>query len=506
MRPLVLWFPDWPVQAVAAATTTPIIIAAQHHVYSCNQAARTAGVRRGMKVRAAQAVCPAAQVLSRDEAKEAAAFHGVLEALQEIAARVEILRPGLAVMDAAVLTRFYGDEAAVAERLIDASAQHGTDAMVGIADTVATAVLAARSGVHVVRNQRHFLDCQRVLALLEEPALGCEEETVRTLHRLGICTLGQLRALPRADVINRFGAAGRRCFLIASGQQEHTVLSPEQPITPWLVREDLDPPITRVDVAAFRARALAVRLHNLLRESGKTCHSVRITAEFEDGRDAVRTWRTVDALTESATADRVRWQLDGWLSHNPERTAGLVALQLEGIDCREPEPFQVLGGGDHARRERAHRAIARAQSAIGVHKILRPFDTGERGVATRVEFQPSGESPQQQADGVLMGALTGPLPPVLVHPATRVHLVDENAQPVTVTADALLSSSPWALKRGENYFLVTGWAGPWPVAGKWWRGEGPCARLQLVGSDEFDHPHAWLLVWAGTWHLEASYE
>ena len=62
MRAAALWFPDWPVQAARLDSgdelAEPIAIAAQHRVKVCSHAARQLGIRRGMRVRNAQAVAP----------------------------------------------------------------------------------------------------------------------------------------------------------------------------------------------------------------------------------------------------------------------------------------------------------------------------------------------------------------------------------------------------------------------------------------------------------------
>ena len=88
-------------------------------------------------------------------------------------------------------------------------------------------------------------------------------------------------------------------------------------------------------------------------------------------------------------------------------------------------------------------------------------------------------------------------------------LIDAHAHPITVTAEALLSSDPYALAWGEHKYLVTGWAGPWPVDEGWWGAAGQrVARLQVVGEkpEAGSVAEAWLLVWTRrSWRVEAVY-
>lgn len=125
-RVMALWFPDWPVQAVhldedAPAHNKPVAIAAHYRIQVCGVAARKRGVRRGMKVRQAQAVCPELEVVDADADRDARMFEGIVASLGEVASSVEVLRPGLVAVDAGAAARYYGSEDIAAQMLIDAA-------------------------------------------------------------------------------------------------------------------------------------------------------------------------------------------------------------------------------------------------------------------------------------------------------------------------------------------------------------------------------------------------
>ena len=80
------------------------------------------------------------------------------------------------------------------------------------------------------------------------------------------------------------------------------------------VEQVCDPPLDRVDTAAFAARALAERFHARLADAGLACTRLAITAVTERDATLSRIWRCAAPLTAAATADRLRWQLDGWLT------------------------------------------------------------------------------------------------------------------------------------------------------------------------------------------------
>ena len=57
------------------------------------------------------------------------------------------------------------------------------------------------------------------------------------------------------------------------------------------VEQVCDPPLDRVDTAAFAARALAERFHSRLADAGLACTRLAITAVTERGAKLTRIWR-----------------------------------------------------------------------------------------------------------------------------------------------------------------------------------------------------------------------
>ena len=509
MRVAALWFPDWPIQALQDTAVGACAIVSQHRVVVCNAPARRAGVRRGMRVRQAQAVLPELRVEEANPDRDGVVFAEIVAGLDTVASSVEVLRPGLVIVDAGAAGCFHGSEAKAVEMLVDAAARAHLDVTVGVADEIATALIAARhenlGAVVPAGGSREFLAAQPVGVLAAEVSLGCPLDVVDTVQRLGVRTLGELAALPLRQVTTRFGEAGRRCHAVASA-------APDRRVAPELARPDLgveevfEEPLERVDAAAFAARQLAARLHAALDRAGLVCVRLRIGAEFEGGERLERIWRTQEALSEAATADRVRWQLDGWLSSaRAGDGGGVLKLVLEPVELAPPGDSVLWGAAESD--EQAKRVIARVQSQLGVDRVLQPRPAAGRGVAERIELVPYGEQRDPAPEGSWPGRIPSPLPASLAHPAARIRLIDASAADIIVTAEALLSGEPAGLSWGRNRYQVTGWAGPWPVDATWWDPNAAqrCARLQVVGENA-QGQRAWLLMWAGgRWSVEATY-
>ncbi|AWB83438.1 DNA polymerase Y family protein [Corynebacterium liangguodongii] len=521
MRVAAVWFPDWPVQAARldadGELAEPIAIVRQHRVKACSQDARARGVRRGMKLRHAQALVPELQAVDDDPERDGRMFAGLAAGLDDVAASVEILRPGLAVVDMAAAGKFHGGEDRATEMLIDASARRGIDACAGVADEIATAVIATRAQAVVEPGgSARFLASQPLQVLRAEEALGADADTLAALSQLGLATLGDVAEVPPQAMATRFGARGAHIHRIARAAPDRRV-APELPTRDLAVAITPEDPIERVDAAAFAARALAAGLHERLKEAGSVCLRLKVTAELGDGSRVERVWRTREALSESATADRVRWQLDGWL------TAGgagqITSLILEPLELSAPEVLGELWSAGTTRDE-ALRVAQRVQSQLGIDAVVQPRLVGGRGVAERVELVPFGEDAPGPDGRPWPGEIPPPLPARLGggvdHPASRVRLIDQGGRPVGVSAEVLLTAEPYALAWGEGRYLVTGWAGPWPVDAGWWtRAPNKVARMQVVGTRESaqgstrgsgEETCGWLLAWTrGSWRVEAVY-
>jgi protein ImuB len=221
---------------------------------------------------------------------------------------VEIVRPGVCAVATRGPSRYFGgDEALAAQVAAAVGSVVDGHCRTGVADGPFAAGLAARRGVVVAPGGSPAFLSPFPVAALERPELA------DLLVRLGIRTLGDFAVLPAADVLGRFGPEGALAHRLARGLDERPPVGREPP-PDLVVQAELDPPAQRVDTAAFVGKALADELHGRLAGRGLACTRIAIEAETEHGDRLSRLWRHEGALTAVATAERVRWQLDGWLA------------------------------------------------------------------------------------------------------------------------------------------------------------------------------------------------
>ena len=131
--------------------------------------------------------------------------------------------------------------------------------------------------------------------------------------------------------------------------------------------------------------------------------------------------------------------------------------------------------GDAVVSDRVARAALRVQAMLGHGAVTRPVLAGGRGPAEQVTLVPFGDAqdPALPPDRPWPGRIPAP-------------------GPATVCQDPLPAQ-------------IAAWAGPWPVAERWWRPRlaRRRARFQLVTGDGT----AWLaVVQDGRWLIEAKYD
>ena len=154
-------------------------------------------------------------------AEDDRAFARVVEALAAVCPWIDPVRPGVATLPIRGPARYFGDERAVLARVVEVVAEFtGVPARLGVAEGLFAAGPAARlhhvdlgeAGVVVPPGETPAFLVPWPVAVLGEPDLA------EVLVRLGVRTLGDLAALPTADVLARFGTVGARCHRAAAGR------------------------------------------------------------------------------------------------------------------------------------------------------------------------------------------------------------------------------------------------------------------------------------------------
>ncbi len=344
-------------------------------------AAEALGVQPGLRLGEALARCPRLVLLPPDPAGVADAWEQVLVRLESTGAAVESLRPGLACFDARGLRRLHGGH-------VDGVVAAVRDALrrpvrIGLGPVRFCAVAAAsRARPRRAAEVRGAED----LAPLAVDLLRTQEELVALpapLRRLGIETLGQLAAMPRAAVGERFGGAGLRAHDLARGRD--TPLRPRHPDVALVETLELEESSSGEQLQ----RAMALLVDRILARrdrDGRTLRAAVLSARLVEGG----TWRERVVFREAtADAQRIRLALGGRLELLPA-PAEKLRLAVERFGPPASAGPALLRDGAEQRRDRLREAVGQVRAVAGAEGALRvlEIDPGSRVAERRAVLTP----------------------------------------------------------------------------------------------------------------------
>lgn len=439
-----------------------------NRVLAVNQLGWEAGIRHGMRRGEAEAICPNVVTIASDPGIEAVRFEPVARAIEELVPNIELTAPGLVFAPVAGAIKYYGGEEPLVARIAkEIDLVTGPGFKIGLA----AGPFAAQRAAELADPIRIVDDDAEFLASLDIASLG-SEELAATFRWLGITTLGALADLPREAIITRFGSLGGEAHRLANGLDR--VPHARQIPSDLDVEEVFTPPLDNLEQAAFVARAMANRLVSELRAHGAAPHRVVVTAEAADGTLRVRTWRNRDPFDEGSLTERVRWQLRAWLDSarfqsGPGIRGGLVRLRIAPADVSDRGRQLVLSEDAHSAAE-VERALIQTQAIVGIEGVMQARPKGGRLPRDRVAWYRWGDTPPDVADDAPWPARIPDPSPALVPPEPpRLEVEWDGGMPTRV-------------RLGSRWVEILSWAGPWRDIGRWWKGEGPCDRYQLVTS------------------------
>jgi protein ImuB len=339
----------------------------EQRVGEVSPAAEAFGIHAGTPLGEALARCPSLTLVPPDPAGVADRWERLLVRLESIGAAVEPERPGLACFAARGLLRLHGGSLervlTVARRALRVPARLG----VGPSRFCA---LAAASRARVRRPEivpGGESEAAAYLATQPVALLRGRHETAalpEPLERLGIATLGELAALQRAAVADRFGAPGLLAHELACGRDGK--LAPRQP--PERLAEELELPEALSGVQLDRALQLLVdRLLARRERRGRTLRTVVLSAALVEGG----TWRERVPFREAlADAQRMRLALAQRLALLPA-PAERLRLAVERFGPPASDQRSLLDEAVAVRRARLREAVRQARAAAGPDAALR---------------------------------------------------------------------------------------------------------------------------------------
>ncbi|MEA2271763.1 MAG: protein ImuB [Solirubrobacteraceae bacterium] len=344
-------------------------------------AAAAHGVRARMRLGEALARCPTLALIPPDPVGVADEWELVIGALERVGAAVESERPGLACFAAGGLLRLHGgleNVIAAARREVRRPVRIGAGPSRFCALAAASQARPRRPEIFT-RPESDLAQLPVALLHLRAPA----SELPEALERLGIATLGDLAALPRAALADRFGAAGLVAHDLAQGRD--TPLLPRAP--GQRLEETLDLPESTSGTQLERALGMLIdRLLARRERRNRTLRTVALAARLVEGG----TWRERVVFREAlADPERMRLALGNHLASLPAPAESLrLVVERFGPPAADQQP--LLRDGPAQRDARLREAVRQVRAAAGAEAALRvlPVDPDSRIPERRAVLAP----------------------------------------------------------------------------------------------------------------------
>jgi protein ImuB len=378
------------------------------------------------------------------------------------------------------LGRLFGDAHSIAVAISQAGQRMAIAASLAIACNLEASILAARNvrGVTIIPAG----DEARALASISVEALPAAPETLATLRRWGVRTVGELAELPEAGLTERLGDAGRRLWRLARGQDTR-ILDTAPPREEYCARQVLDHPVELLEPLLFVISAQLYKLTRRLEHQGSSASRITVELELEEGTLFVRTLELPLALRDpKALLKQVQLSLE---AEPPQGAMVAVRVTLDPTRPRVAQGGLFLATGPEP--EKMETLLARLRALVGAGHVGSPEILNTHrpdAYALRpCSFAPAeAASPAQQP---LRLAFRYFRPPV----AARVLL--DQGRPRRIDSAQVSGSVKQA-------------AGPWRTSGEWW-------AATAWNRDEWDvvlegHSTYRLYVVSQRWFVDGCYD
>lgn len=465
MIALSLSLPTFPTDAVRRRRrldrSRPVVLSraerGREAVAACCALAARAGVAPGMTMAHARALVRGVHAEPIDDARLALALRRLAEWSLRFVPLASVDGADGLLLDATGCERLYGGVGPLVERLHGAVRRLGLSARLAAAPTFGAAWGLARfaPGERTVVEEAGLLDALRSLPVA---ALRVQPEIVAALAQVGVETIGDALALPRASLAQRYG--GLPLMLDRALGRVPETIDPVRPREPVREERAFDGPTDRAEAVEAAARDLVERAALRLRERGLACRWLAVRLDRSDlpplvlrvrvsrpTRDAAHLWSLLRPSLERA---HLGFGVEGMAAE----AGALVRARHEQAACWT----RPADGRDDAELARL---IDAAAARLGVRGVLRlrPRDSyvPERAFEAVPAIDATGAPPVPSEDDP--GALDRPS---ILH-----------ARPRPATATLLAPDGPLVLVRwGGLSARVVACLGPERVEAEWWRDGG----------------------------------
>jgi protein ImuB len=444
-------------------------------VTAFNRRAHARAVEPGMTPTQALARCPELRLLAPNAGQERSAQEMLLQLGGTLSPFLESTAPGVVTVELPAERIFREEELRV--RVITPLRAAGLAVQVGVASTPDLALLAARFAAPVALvgdSAAAFLAPRPVAALEPGPELAA------VLESWGIRTIGELVALPAAELGERLGPEAVALIERARGTDTRPLRLVRAPEF-FAEAADLEHPVERLEPLLFLLRRFLGQIAARLAGAWLVAGKLRLGLRFEQGEP----YRRVFTLPQPTRDADLLFRLLHTHLENFTAEAAIVGVELAAKPVRGE--VRQIGLLDRGLRDphQFSETLARLQALLGAGEVGMPrLASSHHPDAFEVRpYDPEAEAAPERAGDILVG-----VPWLRFRPPVPARIILGDTGPAFLHSPA--STGPIQETRG-----------PWRLAGQWWQDAWTREEWDIATADG-----VYRLVQAGEeWFLEGVY-
>jgi len=253
-------------------------------VYNASPEAIACGVKPGMPLRQAYALCPEARFLASDEKRYEDMFEQLLTILDRFSPVVEVEGLGCTYLD---MNGVYSEYNLASEIRDSILSQIKLNACLGISSNK----FLSRTGAFVAKIEAPVTIPQgkerEFIAPFSINLLPCSGKTKEQFHVLGIHIIDQLSQFSREALEAQFGKDGSIAYELAHGI-DNTLLIPRK--KPPLITNvaEFDPPLVTSQEITQASQVMLDRLLIEVKAKGTVCQKIKLQVRFRSGSFQVK--------------------------------------------------------------------------------------------------------------------------------------------------------------------------------------------------------------------------
>lgn len=260
------------------------ILDPNQRLMAVSESARRLGIFEGQTLEEARAINAAFVVRELPHSQLKLGLERIIDNLRDFDLTIACEEPNTIWIDITGTAHLLGGEPAIASELVERARLLGHRARVAIASGPRLAQVFARAASFgakstlVVSPER----TESELANLPTVALPFQRDAVTWLTRIGVLTLGDLRQLPRTELLERLGASAERWLELASGIDPEPLKA--HPPSPVMTESfDWEEPTSALEALHFALRRLTGRLEARLSGRGVAAQRVHVLVKHDRG-------------------------------------------------------------------------------------------------------------------------------------------------------------------------------------------------------------------------------